>query len=275
MSELEQGAPQDLAAAYALGALGPEEARAFEAYLATSPEVQQAVAEYREVAALLAGAGAADGPGASLRDRVISTAPRSSGRERSANAGPPIPIDAARAAPAPRRSGILPAALAASLIAAAALGVRDAQLGAALARRDSAATAARTQLATVQQQLAERQTTLERVLEPGTRMFQLTQSGNPDPGVQIFWNRNRNEVLLHAYRLKPPATGRAYQLWFIRDGKPVPSVTFRSSAEGGAILYHIPVPAGGVISAAAITDEPAGGSPQPTTPILLAGALTG
>ncbi len=275
MSELEQDSPRDLAAAYALGALAPDEERAFEAYLATSPEAQQAVAEYREVAALLAGTGATDGPGASLRDRMIGGAPRSGGRERRAPAAPASPIGTVPTGPSPRRSWILPAALAASLIAAVALGVRDAQLGGTLAARDSAAATARAALDTAQQQLAERQAVLERVLEPGTRMFQLTQSGNPDPGIQIFWNRNRNEVLLHAYRLKPPAAGRAYQLWFVKDGKPVPSVTFRSSADGGAILYHIPVPAGGAISAAAITEEPAGGSPQPTTPILLAGALTG
>ena len=46
--------PPDLAAAYALGALSPDEARRFEAFLATSPEAQREVAEYREVAALLA-----------------------------------------------------------------------------------------------------------------------------------------------------------------------------------------------------------------------------
>jgi anti-sigma-K factor RskA len=33
------------------------------------------------------------------------------------------------------------------------------------------------------------------------------------------------------------------------------------------------VPSEGRISAAAVTEEPAGGSPQPTTPILLVGTL--
>ncbi len=45
---------QDLAAAYALGALSPDEVSRFEAFLATSPATQQEVAELREVAALLA-----------------------------------------------------------------------------------------------------------------------------------------------------------------------------------------------------------------------------
>ena len=48
MSHPEQETLQDLAAAYALGALSAEEARRFEAYLAGSPEAQREVAEYRE-----------------------------------------------------------------------------------------------------------------------------------------------------------------------------------------------------------------------------------
>jgi anti-sigma factor RsiW len=71
MSHPEQDSPQDLAAAYALGALSPEEARRFEAYLAGSPEAQREVAEYREVAALLALAGPESVPAPDLRDRVL------------------------------------------------------------------------------------------------------------------------------------------------------------------------------------------------------------
>ena len=51
---VEPESPRDLAAAYALGALAPEDARRFEEFLAGSPETQREVAEYRDVAALLA-----------------------------------------------------------------------------------------------------------------------------------------------------------------------------------------------------------------------------
>ena len=57
MSTPDDASIRDLAAAYALGALSPEETRAFEAYLAGSPEARQDVAELRETAALLAVAG--------------------------------------------------------------------------------------------------------------------------------------------------------------------------------------------------------------------------
>ena len=72
MSHPEQESPQDLAAAYALGALSAEEVRRFEAYLASSPEAQREVAEYREVAALLALAGPESAPSPDLRERVLA-----------------------------------------------------------------------------------------------------------------------------------------------------------------------------------------------------------
>src|SRR6476660_5172453 len=67
-----QDSLQGLAAAYALGALPADEARRFEAFLATSPETQREVAEYREVAALLALSGADATPGDALRSQVLA-----------------------------------------------------------------------------------------------------------------------------------------------------------------------------------------------------------
>jgi anti-sigma factor RsiW len=49
MSPAEPESPRDLAAAYALGALAPDEARRFEEFLAGSPEAAR-VAEYRDAA---------------------------------------------------------------------------------------------------------------------------------------------------------------------------------------------------------------------------------
>src|SRR6266498_4173760 len=72
MSRPDQDALLDLAPAYALGALSAEEAQRFEAYLATSPEAQREVAEYREIGALLALSQAEARPPAELRDRVLA-----------------------------------------------------------------------------------------------------------------------------------------------------------------------------------------------------------
>jgi hypothetical protein len=52
----------------------------------------------------------------------------------------------------------------------------------------------------------------------------------------------------------------------------VPSVTFDVAPEGEAIVSQVAVPSEGLVSAASVTEEPAGGSPQ-RTPVLLALAL--
>jgi anti-sigma-K factor RskA len=257
MSHPEQGSVRDLAAAYVLGALGPEETRDFEAFLAGSPETQREVAEFRDVAAMLALGEAAPGGVSDLRNRVLARVNQEKSRR--------IP----RSSPGPSGSGTPPAvwgALAASLIAVVGLGAVLLSLRGDLTRLNH-------DLAERQQQLQARESTLNAILEPGVELYQLTSSGDPDPGIQLFWDRQRNSAIINGYRLKPVPEGKAYQLWFIKDGKPVPSVTFKPEPSGHARVERVPVPSDGKVSAAAITVEPAGGSPQPTSPILLLGPL--
>jgi anti-sigma-K factor RskA len=255
MSHPEQDALQDLAAAYALGALSPEEARRFEAFLAGSPEAQREVAEYRDVAALLALGGPEAAPSADLRERVLS-------RMRAPSGG----AAAGRRSPAPW------GALAAGLVAAVGLGFGYVQLREA---RDLRAELGRTmqRLTATSELLTAREATLNAIYEPGVRMFQLTASGDPDPGIQLFWDRQRHRAIVHGFKLEQVPEGRAYQLWFIKDGAPVPSVTFKPEPNGHVSVEQIPVPADGEVSAAAVTVEPESGSTQPTSPILLVGPL--
>jgi anti-sigma-K factor RskA len=250
MSHPEQGSPRDLAAAYALGALGPEEARQFEAFLATSPEAQREVDEYREVSALLGLAQGEAAPGPEVRERLLAKVAQSTPR------GP-------RRHRPPR---MVWGALAASLLLALGLGGMVLSLRRDLAQREQ-------ELGEREQEVIERQAILDAILDPAVQLYQLTASGNPEPGIQLFWNRRRNQALLNGFRLAPVPAGRAYQLWFIRDGKPVPSVTFTPSPSGAATVGGVEVPTGGKISAAAITVEPASGSQQPTSPIVLTGTL--
>ena len=263
MTGPDHDAPQDLAAAYALGALSADEARRFEAVLATSPEAQREVAEYREVAALLALSGT-EAPGESLRARVMARV-----GEQKTRVLPPAEAARGRLRPSPA----LWMALAAGLLAAVGLGAALLSARGRLAAVEAElATRTRT-LAETQRRLTEREATLNSILEPGVQMFQLTASGDPEPGIQLFWDRQRQRAIVHGYRLKPVPSGKAYQLWFIKDGKPVPSVTFKPGPGGGATVEQIPVPAGGALSAAAVTVEPESGSSQPTSPIVMVGPL--
>lgn len=265
MSHPEHETPQDLAAAYALGALSPEEARRFETYLADSPEARREVVEYRDVMALLALAGPEAAPSPDLRQRVLS-------RVRGHPARPGSEAASSSASSSARR---LPAgwgALAAALVAVAGLGLGYVQLRDA---RDLRAELDRTQqrLSETSKLLSEREATLDAISGPGVRMFQLTASGNPDPAIQLFWDRERHSAVIRGFKLEPIPQGSAYQLWFIKDGAPVPSVTFKPGSDGRVSLVRIPVPAEGEVSAAAVTVEPESGSAQPTSPIRLVGTL--
>jgi len=257
MTRPDQDSPRDLAAAYALGALTPDEAAQFEAYLATSAEARHEVSEYREVAALLALGGPESAPGRALRDRVLA---RVGGQS-----APPQP-SAPRPSSGRAREYGLWVALAASLLLVMGLGAAVVSTGRQLA-------AAKQIAASAGQQLAARDATLDAILAPGVQLVQLTASGDPEPGIQLFWDRQRHRAIVNGYRLRPVAQGKAYQLWFIKDGKPVPSVTFKPAPDGRASVGTVPVPAGGSISAAAVTVEPEAGSLQPTSPILLVGTL--
>ncbi len=260
MSGAEFGTPRDLAAAYALGALDAPEAKAFEELLARDAELAREVAEYREVAALLALAEPASSPTDGLRARVIAGTP---------------PRSIASAAPRQRSAGWMPWALAAALLLAVWLGAERARLGTKLDQASALLSRRDTLLAQRDTLLQAQQRTLDALLTPGVELYQLTATGDPVPGVQLFWDRKRNRAIIHSFGVKPLPDDRAYQLWFIQDGKPVPSVTFRPAADGRAQVESIDVPSGAGVTAAAITEEPLGGSPQPTSAIYLVGKLSG
>lgn len=65
-----------------------------------------------------------------------------------------------------------------------------------------------------------------------------------------------------------PAAGRTYELWFVDDDGAVPAGTF--TADGGSVVHQWD---GVALATVAVTEEPAGGSPQPTGPILASASI--
>jgi anti-sigma-K factor RskA len=263
-----QDSVQDLAAAYALGALSPDEVTRFEAYLATSPEAQREVAELRDVAALLALGQDEVAPSPDLRDQVLARVSRQ--KIEPISRGVDVGL-------APAGRGRVPplywGALAASVVIAAGLGWKSTQLRKDMVALRETVASAQATLAERQRRLEQREATINSIFEPGVKLYQLTASGDPEPGVQLFWDQKRNTAIIHGFRLKQIPGGREYQLWFIKDGKAIPSVTFKPEPTGHAMVEQIPVPIGGALNAAAITVEPEGGSQQPTSTPILVGAL--
>lgn len=250
----------ELAAAYALGALEPADAKAFEALLATSPEAQREVAEYREVGALLALNAGNARPPADLKDRVIARA----------TSQPVLRMTPRRAAAA----WVPWLALAASLVAVVGLALTGNRLKQELAEQRASLAALQDSLTARSQALVRRESELNSILDPSVQLIRMGEPGTPRPVVQLFYNRKKGSLLVHAFQLQPAGDKRTYQLWFIpKNGKPIPSVTFNAEYSGHALVPVVQVPGDVDLAAAAITDEPEGGSPAPTTTPFLVGSF--
>ena len=240
---------QELAAPYALGALAPEERSAFEAHLAGCEACRAEVRAFTEVAGLLAYGAPAVEPPAGLRDRVLAEARR------------------VRPIAAPRRpaTGAWLAAAAGLLLALAAgveawrLAGRVRALERQIAVRDSSAAVAESAWAMLS--------------GPQVGVVSLSGTGRA-PSARVFWNRARGRFVVFAFDLPQAPAGRGYQLWAIAKGQaPMSMGTFNTDAAGRATVL-LPVDrdiaALGFVDNCALTEEPAGGSPQPTeTPRLL------
>lgn len=236
----------ELAAPYALGALDPAERAEFERHLATCPSCQAEVQSFREVAGLLAASAPAAAPPPELRERVLRTA-----RE-------------VRPIAARRRSVVLPLAAAAAVVFAI-VG------GSGYWRAQATNRALRDSLATTTAELDSTRQVVAALLDSTVAITDLAATGKA-PSMRLYWNRTRNIVVVAAFDLPPAPTGRTYQLWAIAKGRaPVSVGTFNPPPSGRAIVA-LQMPAGVQPEVSAVTEEPAGGSPQPTQQPFLIGS---
>ena len=237
----------ELAAPYALGAVAPDERERFEAHLAECAACRGEVGAFREVTALLPDAAPAATPPAGLRDRILREArqARPIGRGRA----PVIPWLAA----------------AASLVLAVGLGYGYLRARAAL-QQASAALAARTD------SLGARDSLIATLLSPDVGTAALAATGQA-PSARLYWSPSRRRVVMAVFRLPPAPAGRTYQLWAIAQGKPVSLGVFNTAADG-RLTAAMQLPPGLTFELTAVTEEPAGGSPQPTQQPFLIGKVT-
>jgi anti-sigma-K factor RskA len=248
---------RDLVEDYALDLLSAAERAAFEARLATDPALRKELAATSEILASLAfSTPVVPQPGLKARVMARVTAIAPSGGEAKV-----LPFVApVRRSRAPLWLG---AALAASLLLIAKLSsdLRN-------ARQDSLI--ARSTMTASERAVAQRDSLIAQLTDPSVELVTMAATGAAKPAIKAYLNRTRRTMLLSAASLEAPSAGQAYQLWFIIDGKPVPSVTFRPDSTGHALLREVAMPTGEV-SATAITREPEGGSATPTMPILFVG----
>jgi len=240
---------RELAGPYALDALEAEQRAPFEAHLAECATCRADVQAFREVAGALAHAAPAATPPLGLRDRVL----REARQVR--------PLGAART---PRFPWIAAAASIALAIVA----------GYGYWRGRTERDGLRGAIATMQAQLDSADRVVATILDSTVGTADLAATGKA-PTMRLYWNRVRGLVVVAAFDLPPAPSGRIYQLWAIKKGQNPVSVGTFNTAAGGRAIVTLPAPAGLRPDLSAVTEEPAGGSPQPTQQPFLVGAWQG
>jgi anti-sigma-K factor RskA len=103
----------------------------------------------------------------------------------------------------------------------------------------------------------------------------LTKGGANAPFARMFWDKTKNTWTFVAHDMPSLKPGRTYQLWLVTAaGAKISAGTFDPLA-GEAVVRATYALAADSLAAVAVTEEAAGGAPQPTTtPIIAVSAGT-
>jgi anti-sigma-K factor RskA len=290
----------------ALGILPAADAARLMAIVQSSPALQAELASLRGAANALAHAApsapmAADKM-AAMRERLMARAaaePRGdTGAGTDAVATTALTDAAPNGAPSLRlepresratpiiREGQVPARLSMvqrmspflAIAATAAFGVALFRLQDILQERNNAeaalrvATVAATQMST---RLAVSDSLIAAMSGANVRVVNMVSTQKLAPGAKMFWDRIANRWTMITHDLPAVKNGRTYQLWLVTaKAEKISAGTFNTDARGRAVVQATYALAESDLAAIAITEEPTGGSPQPTGTILVAGAAT-
>jgi anti-sigma-K factor RskA len=255
MSDCEQ--LREYYEAYALGALEGEERAQLEAHLARRcPVCTPAVERARWVVAQLAYLAPEAEPRPALRVELLSDVTRQ----------------------APGRTRIAPvwlwAGAAAALLVFSFLSLRQVrQLQAELGELSRTVEAERRRAADLENERRRYVDALAILAAPDARLVRL--KGPADlPELRGYWSEGRG-IVLTGRRLPSPPADKAYQLWIVpKKGSPIGAGVFRPGTAGEITHLALSASAIGEAAALAVTEEPAGGSPQPTSSPLWVGPLS-
>ena len=256
----------DLAAPYALGVLAGDERDAFVSHLATCAICRQEVASLaRVVEALPQTLDQAPLPPA-LRARVlaVATAPAAAGS---------MPLTPPRAGASPWVGWLA----AAATVAAVAFGALAWISRTENARLRQQLTLAQEREATLDRQIAALQSSAASAAQTAAvlraadlgRVDLAGQTGAPQASGRILWSASQGVVFV-ATNLPPLPPGRVYQLWVVADKPLSAGVVVPDAAGHLTVISTEPVTVRP--KAFAVTLEPEGGRPAPTSPPLLAGS---
>lgn len=86
--------------------------------------------------------------------------------------------------------------------------------------------------------------------------------------IEVTTSVSAGKTVITGHDVPDLDAGRTYELWFVDENGPVPAGTF--TTDGGSFVHRVD---GVAPATVAITNEPEGGSAQPTGPILAAATI--
>lgn len=118
--------------------------------------------------------------------------------------------------------------------------------------------------------IASRDSMISGLIGRDVAVMSLTSAGAKAPFARMFWDTARNTWTLAAHNMPELKSGRTYQLWLVTKTAKISAGTF-SPTNGEAVVRATYPLSRDSLEAIAVTEEPAGGVPQPTGAIIIAG----
>ena len=129
---------------------------------------------------------------------------------------------------------------------------------------------ARTSNDSLRSLIASRDSMISGLIGRDVAVLSLTSAGAKAPFARMFWDTARNTWTLAAHNMPELRSGRTYQLWLVTKTAKISAGTF-TPTNGEAVVRATYPLARDSLEAIAVTEEPAGGVPQPTGAIVIAG----
>jgi hypothetical protein len=118
--------------------------------------------------------------------------------------------------------------------------------------------------------VASRDSMIAGLIGRDVAVMSLTSAGAKAPFARMFWDTARNTWTLAAHNMPALGAGRTYQLWLVTKTAKISAGTF-TPMNGEAVVRATYPLSRDSLEAIAVTEEPAGGVPQPTGAIVIAG----
>ena len=119
--------------------------------------------------------------------------------------------------------------------------------------------------------LRTREQMIANLIGPQVAVMTLTSTMPTAPTARMFWDQQHNAWTFVAHHIPMPKAGRTYQMWLVTSTAKISAGTFMPSPDGEVMMQATYPMAKDSLAAVAVTDEPMGGSVQPTTtPMMVA-----